>query len=71
MVWLVILLGVVGLGLIMSEIFVPGGVLGTLGRAALVACVVIAATHFSPAGVIVTVAGTMTAIFYAFVQRGR
>ena len=56
MVWLVILLGVVGLGLIMSEIFVPGGVLGTMGLAALVACVVIAATHFSPAGIIATVA---------------
>jgi membrane-bound ClpP family serine protease len=55
MVWLAILLGVVGIGLIMSEIFVPGGVLGTMGLAALVVCIVIAAMHFSAAGIIITV----------------
>lgn len=70
MVWLVILLGVVGLGLIMSEIFVPGGVLGTMGLAALVGSVVIAATHFSPAGIIVTVvlilAGAVGAWLFTF-----
>jgi membrane-bound serine protease (ClpP class) len=56
MVWLVVLLAVVGIGLIMSEIFVPGGVLGFLGLCALVASIVIAATHFSAAGIIATVA---------------
>jgi membrane-bound ClpP family serine protease len=56
MVWLVILLGVIGIGLIMSEVFVPGGVLGFLGVCALVASVVVAAMHFPAAGIIATVA---------------
>ncbi|MBN1919346.1 MAG: hypothetical protein JW889_15700 [Verrucomicrobia bacterium] len=55
MVPVVVLLALAGIGLIMAEVFVPGGVLGTLGLGALVASIVLAALHFSTAGVILTV----------------
>jgi len=55
MVWLVLLLAVAGIGLIISEVFVPGGVLGTIGLGALIGAIVVAAMNFSPLGIIITV----------------
>jgi membrane-bound ClpP family serine protease len=55
MVWVVVLLAIAGVGLIISEVFVPGGVLGTLGLFALVGSIVIAVTHFPTEGIVATV----------------
>jgi membrane-bound serine protease (ClpP class) len=55
MVWVVILLGVAGVALIISEVFVPGGVLGTLGLLALIAGIVLAIMNFSTGGIVATV----------------
>jgi len=54
-IWLVVLLGVVGIGLIFSEIFIPGGVLGVMGLLALIGSIVVAAMSFSTPGIVVTV----------------
>jgi membrane-bound serine protease (ClpP class) len=54
MVWLVVLLAVAGVGLIVSEIFLPGGVVGTLGVIALIGSLVLAWKHLSSTGFIVT-----------------
>jgi membrane-bound serine protease (ClpP class) len=70
MVWVVVLLALGGLCLIISEVFVPGGVLGMLGGAALIGCVVLAVMNFSTAGIIATVflvpAAGITAWIVAF-----
>ena len=55
MVWIVVLLALAGVGLIISEVFIPGGVIGTLGMLALVGSIVLAAKHFSTAGIVATV----------------
>ena len=55
MVWLVVLLAVAGIGLIICEVFVPGGVLGVLGLAALIGSIVTAAMHLSTLGIVMTV----------------
>ena len=55
MVWVVVLLAVAGVALIISEVFVPGGIIGTLGLLALIGCIVLAVMHFSTAGIIATV----------------
>jgi len=70
MVGVVVLLALAGVGLIMAEIFVPGGVLGTLGLGALVGAIVFAALHFSTMGVVLTVVlilvGTVAAWTFTF-----
>ncbi len=55
MVWLVVLLGLVGVGLIFCEIFIPGGIVGTLGVLALIGSIVVAAMNFSTAGIVLTI----------------
>jgi len=55
MVWLVILLALAGVGLIISEVFIPGGIIGTIGMLALVGSIVLAVMHFSTEGIIATV----------------
>ncbi len=55
MVWVVVLLAVTGVGLIISEVFIPGGVIGTLGVLALIGSIAVAAMNFSTAGIVVTV----------------
>ena len=55
MVWLVVLLGVAGVGLIFCEIFVPGGVIGAFGVACLIGSIVVAVMNFSTAGIVLTV----------------
>jgi len=55
MEWIVVLLALAGVGLIISEVFIPGGIIGTLGMLALVGSIVLAATHFTTAGIVATV----------------
>ena len=55
MVWVVVLLAVAGIGLIISEIFVPGGVLGMMGLLALIGSIVVAAMYFPTGGIVATV----------------
>ena len=55
MEWVVVLLALAGIGLVMAEIFIPGGVLGALGVGALIASVVFAALHFSTLGIMLTI----------------
>lgn len=54
MVWLVVLLAVAGVGLIVSEIFLPGGVIGTLGVLVLIGSLVLAWKHLSGTGFVIT-----------------
>ncbi len=55
MAWVVVLLAIAGVALIISEVFVPGGIIGTLGVLALIGCIVLAVRHFETGGIIATV----------------
>lgn len=66
---------IVGLVLVGAEVFIPGGILGTIGGIALFGAVIIAFMNFSPAtavvitGVIVLLVGVAIALWIKFFPR--
>ena len=55
MVLVVVLLAIAGVALIIGEVFIPGGIIGTIGLLALIGSIVLAVMNFSTGGIIATV----------------